>query len=93
MAYREYAYSVPETATEDDAEQVVRSCFSQVKRSLAGVKANRYVNLAVFDHTFEDRPKRRPLVTLMWKDWRGLDPEIAFPARLMETRNHQNQRF
>lgn len=74
LTYREYVYVVPEGTSVEVAKRVVQEKFDAVKKALDGIEG-RLVNLAVFDHAYEGRPERAPLVTLQWKDWRG-DPEV-----------------
>ncbi len=81
LSYREYAYLVDPGTPEDACVALLRERFEAVHVALRGVKAGRLVNLALFDHRFSGKPQRRPIATLMWKDWRGDDPEIRFPAR------------
>jgi putative methionine-R-sulfoxide reductase with GAF domain len=52
--------------------------FEGVRAALASVPAGKLVNMAVFDHHFQGKPKRPPLATLAWKDWKdqGQGPEI-----------------
>ncbi len=81
LNYREYVFVVPEGTSEDDAERLIRDLFVDVKKSLATLRAGKLVNLAVFDHAYVGKPKRPPLVTLAWKDWRGDEPEVRVPSR------------
>jgi hypothetical protein len=80
LTYREYAYAVAQGTSDDDARKLVLDRFEHVRASIAG-SAAQFVNLAVFDHAFEGRPERRPLVTLTWREWKGKDPEIRHPLR------------
>lgn len=79
LTYREFVYAVPEGTTADAAEKLLRERFDAVKQGLEGVQG-KLVNMAIFDHVFQGRPERRPLVTLSWKDWRG-DPEVTVVGR------------
>ncbi|MDC3952572.1 GAF domain-containing protein [Polyangium jinanense] len=78
LTYREYVYVVPEGTSVDAGRRVVLDRFEAVKKALDGARGV-LVNLAVFDHAYEGKPERAPLVTLMWKDWRG-EPEVRPPA-------------
>ncbi|MDI1478057.1 GAF domain-containing protein [Polyangium sp. y55x31] len=78
LTYREYVYVVPEGTSVDLARRVVLDRFEAVKKALDGARGV-LVNLAVFDHAYEGKPARAPLVTLSWKDWRG-EPEVRPPA-------------
>jgi len=80
LYYRERTYAVPEATPEPVAEQLLRERLREVRLELERVERGKFVNLAVFDHAWQDRPQRPPIVTLQWKDWRG-DPELAFPLR------------
>jgi hypothetical protein len=81
LSYREYVYVVTEGTSEESARRLLLERFEGVRASLQSVPSRKLVNLAVFDHAFQGRPQRRPIVTLTWKDWRG-EPEVTFPGRL-----------
>lgn len=81
LTYREYAYALQEGASEQQAREYILEAFGKIKRQLASAPEGKLVNLAVFDHVFDQRPLRAPLVTLVWKDWRGDEPELRYPAR------------
>jgi len=74
LTYREFVYVVSEGTSIDEATRLLHERFENVKSGLEGVQG-KLVNMAIFDHAFEGRPTRPPLVTLTWKDWRG-EPEI-----------------
>ncbi|PKN39938.1 MAG: hypothetical protein CVU63_13485, partial [Deltaproteobacteria bacterium HGW-Deltaproteobacteria-20] len=80
LTYREYAYAITEGSSEGDAEKFILQRFAEIQQDLAATRTAKLVNLAVFDHAFKDRPKRPPLVTLVWKDWKG-DPELRYTSR------------
>ncbi|WP_235879866.1 GAF domain-containing protein [Polyangium aurulentum] len=80
LTYREYVYVVPEGTSEESARRLLLERFEGVRTSLQSAPTGKLVNLAVFDHAFQGRPQRRPIVTLTWKDWRG-EPEVTFPGR------------
>jgi GAF domain-containing protein len=80
ITYREYVYAVPEGTSEESAHKLILERFEGARASLDGVRMGKLVNMAVFDHVFQSKPERRPLVTLTWKDWRG-EPELRFPGR------------
>jgi len=80
LSYREYVYVVPEGTSEESARRLLLERFEGVRTSLQSAPMGKLVNLAVFDHAFQGRPQRRPIVTLTWKDWRG-EPEVTFPGR------------
>ena len=82
LTYRETAWVVPEGTSVDAAVRLALGMFEGVRASLADVAPGKLVNLAVFDHRFEGRPRRAPLATLTWKDWKdkGQGPQ-RFAAR------------
>jgi len=80
LTYREYAYAIAEGSTEDDAEKFLVERFKEIRDAMSSTQSAKLVNLAVFDHQFKGKPKRPPLVTLVWKDWKG-DPEVRFTSR------------
>jgi GAF domain len=81
LTYREYVYAVAQGTPEDEAKSLILGRFAYVRSTLDPTRSGKLINLAVFDHVFQGRPQRRPLVTLTWKDWKGDEPEIRFPQR------------
>jgi len=81
ITYREMAFALLRDATEATAEQFIRGQFEQVRKELVLAPPGKLVNLAVFDHVFDKKPLRPPLVTLVWKDWKNPEPEVRFPTR------------
>ena len=79
LTYREYVYAVDAGTPDAEIERVLHARFAAVKEALATATQGRFVNLAIFDHVFTGKPKKRPRATLTWKDWRGA-PEIHFPS-------------
>ena len=69
LTYRERAYAVAEGTPTADAEAVARERLAALRESIADRPRGKFVNLAVFDHEWSQRPKRPPLVTLQFKDW------------------------
>jgi hypothetical protein len=78
LTYRETAWSVPEGTSTDAAVRLLVGMFEGVRAALVSVPAGKFVNMAVFDHKFQGKPKRPPLATLAWKDWKdqGQGPDI-----------------
>ena len=81
LSYREHVYAVALGTSYEDAHQLVLERFASVQASLEHARQGKLINLAIFDHVFQGRPQRRPLVTLTWKDWKSDAPEVQFPAR------------
>lgn len=81
LTYREYVYVVPPGTNDKVLEQLIRACFYEVLAQIGAAPAGKLVNLAIFDVRFTGKPPRPPLATLAWKDWRGPEPEVRFPAR------------
>ena len=82
LAYREFAFLVPEGTSDAEAEAVLRAQLKIVQGALQSTRARKLVNLATFDVKFEGKPPRPPIATLAWKDWKG-DPEVVFPKNRM----------
>jgi hypothetical protein len=79
ITYREYAYLVsPGTAT-SAVETLLWERFREITARIAERPRGKFVQLAIFDHVFDERPQRAPLATLSWKDWRG-DPVVEYPG-------------
>src|SRR5262249_14922659 len=57
---------------------IARANLDDMKSELASAPAGKLVQLAVFDHEWQGRPMRAPLVALTWKDWRGEEPEVKY---------------
>src|SRR5262249_19873361 len=79
ISYREVAYSVQPGVSRNAVEAVLWARFREVSESLASRSNGKFIQLAVFDHSFEKKPLRPPLATLAWKDWRG-SPILNFPG-------------
>jgi hypothetical protein len=80
LTYREYVFAVAHGTSESTAERVLLAQFENVRRSLENAGQGKLVNLAIFDVVFRGKAPVPPLVTLMWKDWRG-EPQLTFPRR------------
>jgi hypothetical protein len=80
LIYREVVYSVALGTSEELADALLLDRVDELRRTLEGMRSGKLIRLAVFDHTFQGRPRRQPIATLTWKDWRP-DPEIAHPLR------------
>jgi hypothetical protein len=81
LTYREQVYAVEAGTPEDEARRLVLDRLEHVRAGLDGARSGKLVNLAVFDHAFQGKPQRRPIVTLTWKDWKGNEPELQYPQR------------
>ncbi len=81
LSYREYVYAVAQDTSDDDAQRLILERFASVQQSLEQARPGKLINLAIFDHVFQGRPQRRPIVTLTWKDWKSEAPDVQFPAR------------
>jgi len=77
LTYRERSFYWPPPVARSDVERSLRGELGNMRRNLEGRPRGQYVNLAVFDHAFRDRPERPPVATLQWKDWRG-EPEFSW---------------
>ncbi|HEX6243580.1 MAG TPA: hypothetical protein VFZ61_21855, partial [Polyangiales bacterium] len=71
LSYRERSYYWPPPAQRDEVERALRAELNSLRQGLVGRQRGQYINLAVFDHAFQDKPLRAPVATLQWKDWRG----------------------
>ncbi len=71
LCYRERTFVVPPGTTPPVAEAILMARFDELQHDLAERPKGKLVNMAVFDHRWEERPERPPLITLQWKDWRG----------------------
>ena len=82
LTYRETAWVVPEGTSVDAAVRLLAGMFEGVRAVLTSAKPGKLVNMAIFDHRFQGKPRRPPLATLTWKDWKdtGQGPEIRRPG-------------
>ncbi|MBX3271586.1 MAG: GAF domain-containing protein [Sandaracinaceae bacterium] len=83
LCYRERVYFAASVPSAYVLEALLSARFEELRADLEGRPKGKLVNLAVFDHAWEGRPERPPLVTLQWKDWRG-EPVIQIPALAAE---------
>jgi hypothetical protein len=81
LLYCECAWVVAEGTAEEQIVRALMVRFEELARACATAKPGKLFKLAVFDHRFERKPSRPPLVALTWKDWKGENPEIQFLRR------------
>lgn len=81
LTYREMAFAVSDATSYKDAEAIVRAQFEVVRAALRNAPKGQFITLAVFDHEFDGKPRRLPLATLSFKDWRDPEPVVRFPLR------------
>ncbi|MCS6797500.1 MAG: GAF domain-containing protein [Myxococcota bacterium] len=79
LHFRERVYVVPPATPRPQLEGLLRRLLAAIRNELATQPTGKLVSIALFDHRWTGRPSRPPLATLQWKDWRGEEPEIAFP--------------
>ncbi len=84
LRYRERLFVVPPGAADEQLERFLRLRLEEVQRTLADAPPGKFVNLAVFDHAWEEKPERPPLLILQWKDWRGA-PVLQKPVPPSQT--------
>ena len=70
LCYRERAYLLPRGTTVPEAEAALRWKLADLQNELEGSPRGKFVNLAVFDHRWQDAPERPPVIVLQWRDWR-----------------------
>ncbi len=78
LCYRERTYVVPAGTPADVAEAIARERLAALRAALENRPPGKFLNLAVFDHRWSERPERPPLVTIQFKDWQG-DPVVDRP--------------
>jgi hypothetical protein len=84
LCYRERAYLMPRGTTVPEAEASARWKLAELQKALEPQPRGKFVNLAVFDHSWQDVPERPPVITLQWRDWRG-DVAVDYPAAARES--------
>ncbi len=79
ISYREFACAVAPGTARSAVEALLIDRLAAARDLLSTQPPGKLVQIAIFDHSFEQRPLRPPLGTLTWKDWRG-NPVLAYPA-------------
>jgi hypothetical protein len=77
IRYEERMYGASGPTNASDMERFVRAKLAEIESTLADEPPGKLVAIAVFDHVFDTVPKRPPVLTLEWRDWRER-PEIRF---------------
>ncbi|QQR88804.1 MAG: hypothetical protein IPJ88_11250 [Myxococcales bacterium] len=72
LLYKERAYTVNPGTALDVAERLLRGAFEMLRAGIAMKARGKYISMAVFDHAWSEAPLSAPLITLEWKDWRGI---------------------
>lgn len=102
LTYRERSYVVDAGTSEADAEALALARALSLMGLLADGPKGRFVNVAVFDHSWTDQPKTPPMVTVAEKDWQERVVEhplqsarqsAAPPPRKRATTNDQDRRL
>jgi hypothetical protein len=71
ILYRERAYVVDTLQTDDDLEEHLEAELSRIRRDWRHRDASQFVQLSLYDHSFQGEPRFPPIATLTWKDWQG----------------------
>jgi GAF domain-containing protein len=79
IAYRELACVVAPGTSREAVAALLREQLKLARADFSARPPGQLIQIAIFDHVFEERPLRAPLGTLAWKDWRG-EPILGFPA-------------
>lgn len=79
ITYREVALGVHPGVTKSATRTLMLTRYRSIVNEIAAHPKGKFVQIAVFDHVFGQKPMRPPLATLVWKDWRG-EPVLAFPG-------------
>jgi len=82
ISYRERIVAVSPSVTEENALALVRHLFEELKKEAYDPAKKRYINIAVFDHKFTMRSQKPAIVSLVWKEWTKLDPDLFFPMKV-----------
>jgi hypothetical protein len=75
ILYRERAYQVDALQTDQELAQHLLAELASIRDEWRERDSSQFVQLASFDHFFEEEPAFPPLATLSWKDWQGR-PEL-----------------
>jgi hypothetical protein len=84
ICYRERAFFVPRGVTLQEAEASLRFELAELQHALQSTRKRKLINLAAFDHRWQDAPERPPIVALQWRDWRG-EVNVDYPAARIST--------
>ncbi len=71
ILYRERAFAVDSLLTDDELETHLQGELTTLRESFQGREVPQFIQLASFDHSFDEEPVAPPLATLSWKDWHG----------------------
>jgi hypothetical protein len=71
ILYRERAFAVDSLLTDEELEAHLQGELSNLRDSFRGREVPQFIQLASFDHSFDEAPSAPPLATLSWKDWQG----------------------
>ncbi|HEY6722798.1 MAG TPA: hypothetical protein VI197_02170 [Polyangiaceae bacterium] len=77
ITYREVALGVHPGVSKSATRRLMLARYRSIANEIAERPKGKFVQVAVFDHVFGQKPLRPPLATLVWKDWRG-EPVLAF---------------
>ena len=80
LHYRERIYVIDPGVSPEQAEEMARGVLAEIQGALSAASAGKFVNIALFDHEWQEAPARPPVVTVQWKDWRN-QVDIAHPMR------------
>lgn len=88
LIYRERLIFAKGKIEKKDAEALLKFYYESLRKGTGQLKGNRYINLAIYDHEFEDKPKAPAIAALSWQDWKDHLPRIVFPAESYEKAAH-----
>lgn len=71
LVYRERVYLVDNLLSDAELTEHLQAELAAVRATLEGRDDPKFIQLALFDHEFEDEPLSPPVATLSWKDWEG----------------------
>ena len=79
LRYRERAYAVAPGTDVDVAERIARERVEWLANSLREFGPGKFLNVAIFDHVWESKPERPPLVVASFKAWKQEGVQIERP--------------
>lgn len=71
LTYRERSFVVPAGTPSEVGERIARERMDALRASIEGAPRGQFLNVAVFDHRWTERPERPPVATAVLKDWQG----------------------
>jgi GAF domain-containing protein len=78
--FRERMYAIPDALNAGTGEKLATKLLRTVQDDMAEDEGAKFIRIELFDHIWQDKPERPPVVRLEWKDWKP-SIDIDFPLQ------------